>query len=262
MSDMQTEQDFAVPEQNEDLNKDHFALAAKNKGSSGQLLGNVVLVGFLVHERNSAWKKEDVDAMKLVLQKSAEILKTQSGLSNHRLKVSYAFDTVPVQFRYDREEYSRVVNAVLKQYGYETAAAYQAHYKKKFKKDEVALIFFINRDFRSFAWNTESEQSKGEFSFVSFNESKDACIRTLIHEVLHQFGAIDYYIPARVKAAAQKIFPESIMLHGMEIDDLTRYIIGWDEEPSAAAAHFLEEIKDVTPEEIAKAREKDKDNDW
>nr|DAU50616.1 MAG TPA: Gametolysin peptidase M11 [Caudoviricetes sp.] len=241
---------------------EHFTLTAKGKGCSGKLYGNVTLVAFLVHDRSSAWKDGDIDKIKSVLEKAAKLIKEKSGLTDNRLKVSYAFDDVPIQFRYDGENYEHIVHEVLKQYGFDNAADYQAHYEKKFKKDEAPLIFIINRNFRSFARNVESGASGSEYSFVSFNDDTDSCIRTMIHEVLHQFGAIDYYLPETVKKAAEKIFPDSIMLHGLEIDDLTRYIIGWDKKLSDKAKQFLNETSGVTEKEIAEAREKDRDNDW
>lgn len=241
---------------------EHFALAAKGKGCSGKLYGNVTLVAFLVHDRSSAWKDGNIEKIKAVLTKAAKLIKEKSGLTDNRLKVSYAFDDVPIQFRYDGENYEHIVHEVLKQYGFDNAADYQAHYEKKFKKDEAPLIFIINRNFRSFAKNVESAASGNEYSFVSFNDDTDSCVRTMIHEVLHQFGAIDFYLPDTVKQTAEKLFPESVMLRGWEIDDLTRYIIGWEKKLSDKAKQFLDETSGVTAEEIAEARELDKDNDW
>ena len=83
----------------------HFALAAKGKGCSGKLYGNVTLVAFLVHDRSSAWKDGDIEKIKAVLEKAAKLIKEKSGLADKRLKVSYAFDDVPIQFRYDGENY-------------------------------------------------------------------------------------------------------------------------------------------------------------
>ena len=244
----------------------HFALAAKEKGCSGKLYGKVTLVAFLVHDRNNAWKDADVEKIKSVLKETAQILKEKSGLTDNRLMVSYAFDDVPIQFRFDGENNEQIVREVLKQYGFDNPAEYQAHYEKKFKKDEAPLIFIINRDFRSFARNVESGKAGSslgsEYSFVSFNDSARSCVRTMLHEVLHQFGAIDYYLPDTVKKAAEKLFPDSVMLHGWEIDDLTRYIIGWDNNLSETAKAFLNETSGVTQKEISEARELDRDNDW
>lgn len=241
---------------------DHFALAAKDKGCSGSFYGKVTLVAFLVHDRNHAWGDKDIDLMKQVLEKTAKLIKEKSGLTDNRLQVSYAFDDVPIQFRFDGENYEQIVYEVLKQYGFSNAADYQAHYEKKFKKTEAPLIFIINRNFRAFARVINSSASGSEYSFVSFNDDIDACVRTMMHEVLHQFGAIDYYLPETVKQSAEKLFPDSIMLHGLEIDELTRYLIGWDKELSEKAKQFLDETSGVTAEEIAEAREKDQDNNW
>lgn len=268
MSDSEKPVDITEPE-NElpDISQyeGHFALAGKGKGCSVSLKGNVCLVGFLINDRSSAWTKEDEEQMKEVLQNAAFMLKEKSGLTDNRLKVTCAFDSVVIQYKYEKENFHNVVKDVLKQYGFDNAAAYQAHYKKKFKKAEAPIIFFVNRSFRSFALRDDSDKANrntNEYSFVSVTENKDNCIRSLIHEIMHQFGAIDYYLPERVKEAAEQFFPDSIMNNGLEIDDLTRYVIGWDEKPTEAVFKFLDATADVTEEEIREAREKDSDNDW
>jgi hypothetical protein len=240
----------------------HFAFAAMEKGCAKKLYGKVTLVAFLVHDRSSAWKQADVEKIKSVLKQTARFIKEKSGLTDNRLTVSYAFDDVPIQFRYDGENDRSIVREVLKQYGFDNAADYKGHYEAKFKKNEAPLIFIINRNFRSFARNVDLNPTGSEYSFVSFNDDINSCVRTMIHEILHQFGAIDYYMPQTVQQAAQRIFPDSIMSRGWEIDDLTRYIIGWEKELSDKAKQFLEETSCVTLEDVYKARELDKDNDW
>ncbi len=241
----------------------HFALEGKNKGSIKEFLGKVCFVCILVNDRRSAWSSEEEEKIKDVIQTAANEIKRQSGLTDNRLKISYAVDKVPIQYvfdRYESENIDRLVKDVLVQYGYEDVASYQEHYKRKFKKKEVPLIFFFNRDFRAFEHMDYLNGS--EYSFVAFSGDEKECMRTLIHEVLHQFGAIDYYLPDRVKETAQKYLPDSIMESGSKLDDLTRYIIGWDKEMSESAISFLENTADITDKEIADAREKDSDNDW
>lgn len=244
--------------------ENHFALRGMGKGCSKQLLGKVCIVAFLIQEAKSAWKKDDIEKCKAVLEKAQSILRTQSGKTENRLHVVYAMDVVSVQLKFDRDFYEELETNVLKQYGnYTNAAAYQHHYEKKFLKDEAPVVFILNKNFRSFALTSHTEDTGNETSFVSYNDDIDKCARTLVHELLHQFGAIDYYLPETVKAAAEKYFPDSIMKAGGErIDPLTRYIIGWDEEPEESVLSFLEETKDVTDEEIREAHRKDEDNDW
>lgn len=260
------EDNFPEPEKH-DISEyaDHHALKAKNKGCSQKLLGNVCVVAFLVDEERSAWKPDEVDEMEEILESAINNIKKQSGLTDNRLSISYAFDVVPVQLKFDRNLDHQVVECVMDSYGYSDTSSYQKHYEKKFSKDEAPIVFVLSKSFRSFAVIDRSEEENtdsDEWSFVSYTGDKASCERTFIHELLHQFGAIDYYYPEAYSKAAEKILPNSIMNSGTEIDSLTRYIIGWDEEPDEKALQFLEETKDVTEEEIAKARKKEEDNDW
>ncbi len=241
----------------------HFALSGMNSGCSNAMLGKVCIVAFLVQEQGSAWKDRDLDAIVQVLKKATELIKAQSGLSDNKLAMSYAYDKVSVQLKYDRKNYPQVERDVLEQYGHQSAAQYQEHYEKKFSKDEAPVVFIFNKDFRSFAGkSSERDSSDDEWSFVAYSGNVERCVVTLVHELLHQFGAIDYYYPERVKEVAEKLFPDSIMLHGSTIDPLTRYLIGWDEEIDEKAAEFLMATKNVTEEEIRMARIRDRDNDW
>lgn len=242
----------------------HFALRGKEKGCSRTLRGKVCIVVFLVHEAKSAWTATDIEKCRAVIKKVQEDLQRQSGLSKNRLHVAYALDVVSVQLKFDRDFYSELESAVLKQYGnFRKCADYQVHYEKKFLKDEAPVIFVLNRNFRSFAITSNHGTTDGnEASYLSFTGDVDRCARTMTHELLHQFGAIDYYLPPRLETVAQKYFPDSIMHSGTVIDPLTRYLIGWDEEPQETVLQFLEETKDITEEEIREARRKDDDNDW
>lgn len=244
--------------------ENHFALRAKGKGVSGSFRGKVCFVAFLVHEAKSAWSKEDIEKCKEVLKRVQSTLQSQSELPEKRLHVTYAMDVVSVQLKFDRDFYQELEANVLKQYGpYSESAAYQEHYKKKFLKDEAPIIFILNRDFRSFAVSSVSDSSTGnEASYVSFSGDIDGCVRTIIHELLHQFGAIDLYLPEKVKAIAEQYLPDSVMNSGTQVDPLTRYLIGWDKDPKQEALQFLEETKDITEEEIAEAYKEDSDNDW
>ena len=84
----------------------------------------------------------------------------------------------------------------------------------------------------------------------------------MTHELLHQYGAIDFYLPAKVSAVTRKYFPNSVMSSGIIIDPLTRFLIGWDQAPREHVLRFLEETKTITMEDIWEAYRKDSKNDW
>jgi len=82
----------------------------------------------------------------------------------------------------------------------------------------------------------------------------DSSEKTIIHELLHQFGAPDYYYPKAVKSLADKYFPQSIMTSGtgIVIDSLTSYLIGWSDSIDRNAATVLELTKQITYADIDK----------
>ena len=74
------------------------------------------------------------------------------------------------------------------------------------------------------------------------------------HELLHLYGAEDYYIHDDVRAAAMRLFPDSIMLNADPsgtVDSLTAWSIGWTEQPDADAERFLAETAHLTPDMLA-----------
>ncbi len=257
--------DFDLSSFNLDDYKDHYTMRGRDKGCSEKLRGKVTMVSFLLNDFDSAWLPEEVEEFRQVLLNSMALIKNQSGFNDNELKLSYAMDVVPLQRKFDRNEPSgEVVKAVLKQYGYESASRYHQHYETKFKKNEAPLVFVLNKRFRSFAINRDSEKKDqgSEWGFVSYEGDIDRCTRTYVHELLHQFGAVDYYVVPLIKEAANEIFPDSIMNGGKIIDDYTKYLIGWIDEPTEKMARFLERIKDVTYEDYLEAYEADKRNDW
>jgi hypothetical protein len=130
--------------------------------------------------------------------------------------------------------------------------------------EEAPLVFAFNEVYRSHAslvfqlFPGASESS----SIFRSEVTKTFIARTIVHELCHQFGAVDYYYPEAVKAAAEKIFPNSVMSGGRTIDDLTAYAIGWTSVLSPDAIKFLDATQSVTLEEIRAAlnteHEKDK----
>ena len=87
---------------------------------------------------------------------------------------------------------------------------------------------------------------------------------TLVHELLHLFGAVDLYYPENLKQVGKKYLPGSIMCDGNVIDDLTRYLIGWKRQlqSDSMAWKFLEETKNITAEDVRKANEAEWKKKW
>ena len=121
------------------------------------------------------------------------------------------------------------------------------------------MLFVWAWDFRSSAKQSEQEltaRRTGEWATIGVDDilnQRDLEKQTFLHELLHLFGAEDFYFPPAIEKAAEKWLPGSIMNGGDTIDDLTRVLIGWDEHLSGNAECFLNDIRDVTEKEIDKA---------
>ena len=239
-----------------------FALHGINTGCCLKLLGKVVIVAFLVEDAKSRWTDSATEKFVEVLKQSSEEIMKQSGMGRDKLDIAYAYCKVSVPYNVTRKNHGQCIKDVLMRFGdnYTTASAYQKHYEKKFLRNEAPMLFVFNKPFRSYASKAvnktlekeETMTDTSEWSFVSYkaeHENKN----TLIHELLHQFGAIDYYYPSQIKALAGAYFPDSIMNSGSTIDPLTRYIIGWDKELAPDAKAFLRDISSVSEEDIRAA---------
>ena len=242
--------------------KDVYALRGKNKGCSVKLRGRVVLIAFLVNDGVSQWDKESETLFVENLKQTSKQLMVASNLSRADLDIAYAYCQVSVPYVVQKRNSSRFVTEVLRQFGdYQDIQEYQRHYEEKFFRDEACVSFVFNKDFRSYAMEisdgpiSEAESPYGdEYSIVSFNPADPVSSQnTFIHELMHQFGAVDFYYPEVVKLKAEQQLPNSIMNGGTEIDAVTRYVIGWDSVPSAAAKQFLRSISHISYEDYVGA---------
>ena len=153
--------------------------------------------------------------------------------------------------------------------GKTAVAKLQNEFRKANGYDETPLLFVWNRDFRSSAHQSGSESTArrvGEWATIALWDdifkNPHGAWRTLLHELLHLFGAEDFYYPAAIKTAAEKWLPGSIMNGGDSIDDLTRVLIGWDDRLTSNAVDFLEATKHVTDKEVDEANRAEWKKKW
>lgn len=119
-------------------------------------------------------------------------------------------------------------------------------------QDQIAYVVMLNKGGRSYTHcyaRSSSRQASDpsgkdyclEYSviYTGFTDtSYDSASDTVCHEMLHLFGAEDYYYPEGREALAQQVYPKDIMLCGMsdlqyfELGEFTAHCIGWvDDAP-------------------------------
>ena len=139
---------------------------------------------------------------------------------------------------------------IISKYGTLDIPAYQRKHEAVKQCTEAPIIFVLNKPFRSRAvtvdWLTRMH---GEMSLIS----SDYDVHTIMHELLHQFGAMDLYYPKKVSDLVKQMGYKSVMhIHSStDIDSLTAYLVGWTDEIDTHAAIILDRTKHYTREDIA-----------
>lgn len=111
--------------------------------------------------------------------------------------------------------------------------------------DQVAMLFFLNKPGRSYTIRDQHRDGREELEFSVIFESypgfsTSATSATIAHELLHLFGAEDYYDPygdyPRRKALAESQIPDDIMLvtyynvKDNTLSQATAFTVGWTDQ--------------------------------
>lgn len=229
--------------------KNHYFLSFKDMGGVRELVGNVDVIVFFVSDSQSSWtdsakkkyRETHYDAMQYV-QRTARQKGVSLQIRNAYVDASLSIDCLP-------ENYSLWSTEIIRRYGVTDIPAYQSRHEAVKQCTEVPILFVFNKPFRSRAacadWAT---RTRGEMSLISSQYSKYA----IIHELFHQFGAVDLYYPASVEALVKRLnYPSVMASYGsMYIDSLTSYLIGWTDEINSSAVQILERTKHFTRDYI------------
>ena len=115
--------------------------------------------------------------------------------------------------------------------------------------EQAAFVFLFKKEAVSFASCVCSGNApEAVFMYGKLHFS-------VLHELLHLFGAVDLFYPPPVTKEAVRLFPHSVMYNGAdpdcrELDDLTRYLIGWTDQTSPKAMALLRAGAGLTREDI------------
>ncbi len=225
---------------------EHYLLGPKDKGALKRLCGDVISLVFFVNDSVSSWndgaKEEYLAAHNEALEEISSQARTAGVTLTFRTgtwELSIQKDCT-IENAYDCQ---RDLSAALCS---KSVTDYQNYYLSHYEADCAPIAFAFNKKGRSFAMAARPYYATmDEYSTLFRDENGAFCPRSVMHELLHQFGAVDYYYPELVKSVADRYFPRSIMNIGYEydrkIDLFTAYMIGWEKELSGTARAFLSE---------------------
>ncbi len=238
--------------------KDHFFTYRRNMGRVRTLTGSLDVIVFFVNDIQTVWT-DRAKAQYKATQKSA----MQFVLRNARqrgipLQIRNAYVDATVRMVCTPDNFQTWSKSIIQKYGTSDVFSYQQKHEQVKRCTEAPILFVLNKPFRSSAISTDwQSRMYGEFAIISSQCTE----HTIVHELLHQFGAMDLYYPREVQSLVERMNYTSVMgSHSMYIDSLTAYLIGWTDEIDAATVQFLEKTKYLTREYMFEAARKEYQN--
>lgn len=227
--------------------KNNFFLTGRDVGASRKLRGKVSYITIFMNQKKAPWSESDRNAYFAAANKAAKWLKEEAARYGTDLEIEGYHYEMDCADDVDEHDDFYLVKDFL---GAENITQAQNELEQSLRCNEAPFLLAFNTKGRGFAAKQRSCDSSyiNEISvifrgFASFSWS------TIAHELLHQFGAIDYYFPESVKETAKRHIRDSIMGVGdNKVDDLTAYLVGWKDTISAESYWFLNETMWLTKE--------------
>ena len=224
---------------------DHFALKARGQGPCDRLVGDAYIILVFVSTPQHPWTKTMKDRVNKVSWSSIDIMEKQAARYGASLDLTFGgLDyTVPYEYNRDLKWYHWLIEEKFHRKSISEVCEY---YRGSLNVDTVSIIFLFNSWDVSHTYMCSSDYPNWNEEFCVIFCDTDMHDNYLTHEVLHLYGAIDFYDynGEGVQRVAQKYFPKSDMLYvSHEVDELTAYLVGWTDTLSSKARAFLEETR-------------------
>lgn len=226
-------------------------LFSKNNGVCEALTGDVLITVVAVDDPAGTWTDENIAEQKKLYEAQARVLESEASRYGVQLDISFNYLRGSVDTSFDRDNYGKWRNNALRSAGLSLIGAPSNNLKKQYGVDEAPVILAMSYEGRAFA--DRGQGMMAEYVYL-YNSGE-----SLAHELLHIYGAEDYYYPDEVTALAEKYFPGSIMQDSdnTKVDSLTAYLVGWTDNISTEADSFIRETMELTSEYISSERAKE-----
>lgn len=234
---------------------DHPLLRYRDAGPCRSLTGSIRVVVVFVDVPGALWTPEARSAAQAMLQSAASTLQREAVDAGVPLQLSFNLHNGSADALPDLSASLPWAKAAMASTGAAPLCAGSAA-DSVYCTGGMPIMFLLNTGGRNFS--CMSGNSRVEEYSVLYASTMDAGY--VRHELLHLYGAMDYYQNAACEQAAEALYPDSIMLRtrgDSTVDSLTAYIIGWADAPDAAAVDFLRRTAEVTGEAMAAARDAD-----
>ncbi|MBE5786385.1 MAG: hypothetical protein E7324_02465 [Clostridiales bacterium] len=227
--------------------QDHILLQQMGRSSCRTLTGDITLYVIFAETPNAPWDHSAQSTALETLDQACLLLEQAAAAYGKRLDLAYSCHTAPSLPETDEENLGVWLDLALKKADLPATGA-----ASPYVQQHSPILVLFNKAGRNFAM-ANGEDNFCEFLFLH----KDFVESSVMHELMHLYGARDFYYHQTYQEAAENIFHESIMLsyNNTTIDSLTAYCIGWTDSLDDSAVRFLESTAHVTEEDFNAALE-------
>ena len=201
--------------------------ARRKSGACTELKGEIGLYCVFVDEPGHSWDGNEKAELRKNRKAVSDLIIAEAAKDGAGVRFTNFEDSLASSVPITNDNWKALQNMLAGKHGFSSMDDYNESVRKKHSLACSAILFFIDNDDRSFAssCNYENRPSRSAECAVVFGANQG----TILHELLHLFGAADLYYPDKVNDLSSKLFPNSVMRGSgnLVIDDLTRYLIGW-----------------------------------
>lgn len=230
----------------------HLFFSGRNVGASRKLCGDIATISCLIKRNSSDFYEKTKANYFNALNEAHAWLEQQARRYNVSLKMKGYFFEIDAPTGLDEDDGWDILKSFFNQ---ENMDALQNKYEVKLNFDETPFLAVFDMHNRSFATMQKNIYPFyiNELSTI-FRYNNNYNHLTIAHELLHQFGAVDFYFPDKISQSADYHLGPSIMGRAMgNVDDLTAYLIGWKDDISINTYNFLKNTMWYTKEEYENA---------
>ena len=217
---------------------------AMNKGTCGKLMGTVAVLVVPVGSPQQKWDEAHLLQFRKHASRASRWLERSAKSCGEKLElhvICHLGKTLQLEVKDTCPSLSDILpNSI----GEDSLASYLETNVLPYKFDQAVVIYVVQCHGRAFARVTASNRSEKYYESIWYpfplNEmdNPDEHAAAIAHEILHLFGAMDFYHLKSVPPAIQATIARSIMLmpaevpfEEWEVDPITQYLIGWRKKP-------------------------------
>ena len=225
---------------------DNPYVESRKGGDCRTFTGDVLITVIMVDDDGGVWTEADMETAKAEQEKYVAMLHGDAADYGADLRISVQYMECAVTGSVSIEEKDEWTAAALDALGIPSDGEANEYLKEEYGVDEAPIMFWVNYEGRAFA----TQRSGGGGAEYAYLFADDADLR---HELLHLFGAEDFYYPEEVEEIGEKYFPDSVMLtkDNCSVDSLTAYLIGWTDAPDETGEQFLADTNHLTEEYLS-----------